>query len=92
MDLKQLTDVELAEESLVAVKDYPANKERTTAISAEMKARGPDRMRAALAEIGERREAARLAGQCSVCGDCKPVAAYGGLCCAKALGAKEVLP
>ncbi|WFG54141.1 hypothetical protein Mx9_p34 [Myxococcus phage Mx9] len=90
MDLKQLTDVELAEESLVAVHDYPANKEQVQAFDAEMKARGPDRMRAALAEIGERREAARQAVQCSVCGDCKPVAAYGGWCCAKVLGAQEV--
>lgn len=33
-----------------------------------------------------------VAGVCSVCGDCKPVAAYGGWCCAKALGGEEVMP
>lgn len=63
MDLKQMTDVQLAEASLVAVKDYPVSKVETTAIDAEMKARGAERMRAALAEIGERRDALRLDAQ-----------------------------
>lgn len=32
------------------------------------------------------------AGGCMLCGDCKPVAAYGGWCCAKALAGVEVAP
>lgn len=58
-DLTNLTDVQLAEESLAAVRQYPASKEHVQAISAEMAARGAERMRAAIAEIGERREAAK---------------------------------
>lgn len=33
-----------------------------------------------------------LAATCTVCGDCQPVAAYGGWCCAKALAGVKVTP
>lgn len=83
-DMTTMTDVELVEHSLTLVAAYPSNRESVHAVDSEMRRRGTERMRAAVRLVGEKREAAR---QCPVCGDCDPVAAYGGWCCAKALAA-----
>lgn len=78
-DVKMLTDV---------VK-YPESRELIRAIDYEMRERGAERVRTAWHAVAAKREAER---QCSLCGDCKPVAAYGGWCCAKALSGQEVTP
>ena len=88
-DVKALTDVELTEmwlEKVVGYKKVEGATELIRAIDYEMRERGAERVRTAWHEVSAKR------GNCSVCGDCKPVAAYGGWCCAKALGGQEVAP
>ena len=61
MDLSGLSDVELVEESLRRVRDYPLWLAGVLAVDAEMRERGTERMRAAVETVGGRREAVRLA-------------------------------
>ena len=86
MDLSGLSDVALTELWLSKVKDYPATRDIVVEIDHEMRGRGKERLLAAWAEVSAKR------GNCCVCGDCKPVAAYGGWCCARALRGQEVTP
>lgn len=62
-DLRALSDVELTERWLSLMSNYPANMARVVAIDEEAQRRGRARMAAAYREIGERREASRMASQ-----------------------------
>jgi len=62
-DLRAMTDVELTERWLSLMVSYPSNMARVVAIDEEAQRRGRARMAAAYREIGERREAARMASQ-----------------------------
>ena len=68
MSLSTLSDVELIEESLRRIREYPVRMMSMWAVDAEMRARGTERMRAAIEEVGERREQERLANLCDACG------------------------
>ena len=63
MGMTKLTDVELLEAYLSSVRDYPGQMAQCRLLDAEAQARGPERAAAAREAVGERREAARLAGE-----------------------------
>lgn len=59
MNLETMTDVELVEHSLTVVVGYPDTYSQTHAVDAEMRRRGTERMREAIRQAGEERDAAR---------------------------------
>lgn len=61
MDLTNLSDVELAKHYLEVAKAAPAPRKALAALEAEAFLRGPERMAAARALLGDEREAAREA-------------------------------
>jgi hypothetical protein len=67
---------------LAAARTVSVTRAQRHAFDLEAAQVGPEAMAEARRQLGDEREARR---RCTICGDCEPVAAYGGWCCAKAM-------